>query len=421
LYEEIDVRRYVRSLIRNIRWIVLAAVLCALVALGVSLALPRSYEASALVAITKPRYVLQFDPRLATTQQLQQPYRAYPEVALSGDVLNSVMARLGASSAASTESLRAMLSATNTADPSLIRLTASAGSPEEAARIANVWAEAFVAHAGIVYGQGGQIQADFFTAQLSRAEADLQRAEGALIEYQAQNDVAILQNRLDSDIQTQSDYLESQRGISYLILDVRNLQAQLAGQSRTYEVSLADQITALFLQIKAFNAESESPIQLQIGGADSLSNLTTAEQIAFLDDLVGILEQHSLLVAERLNDVEPRILALQRQLQEKEIDQERLVRTRDITREAVLSLARKVQESRIAAEDDGGEVVIASGASVPTRPSNPGKLMVTAVAGILGGSLAVMAVLALEWWREEETVARPETAPDPPLRLAVDQ
>jgi polysaccharide biosynthesis transport protein len=410
LYEdEIDLRRYVRSLIKNIHWIVLSAILCATVALAVTFALPSSYEATALVAITKPRYELQFDARLATTQQVQ-PYRAYPEIALSGDVLTAVIesAAPWAGETPSVEALRGRLDAANTADPSLIRLSVQAKDAEDAARIANIWAEAFVERVEAIYGQGGHIQADFFTAQLSRAEADLEAAESALIEYQALNDVAVLQNRLDSKTQTHADYLSSQRRAAYLMQDVRNLQAQLTVQPANYEASLADQMTALLLQIKAFNAQSESPIQFHLASAESISNLTLPQQIAFLDDLVQILEQHSESATAHLSDVEPQILILQRQLQEKQTDQERLVRTRNITRESVLALASKVQESRIAAEDNGGEAIVASRASVPAQANNPRKMMVTAVAAILGGGLAVIGVFGLEWWRDEEEVPNPD-------------
>ena len=409
--DEIDLRRYVKSLVKNIHWIVLSALVCGAVALGVSLALPRSYEASALVAITQPRYQLQFDARLATTQQVQ-PYRAYPEIALSGDVLSTVIASVAPwpDETPSVEELRGRLDAVNTADPSLIRLSVQSKDPEEAARIANIWAQAFVERAEVIYGQGGHVQADFFAAQLSRAEADLEIAEAALIAYQSQNDVAILQNRLDSHIQTQFDYLESQRGVTFLVQDVRNLQAQLGRQSANSQVSLADQMTGLLLQVKAFNAQSESPIQLQIDGANSLSDLTTSQQVAFLEDLVGVLELHSQAAVEHLGEVEPLILILQRELQEKQIEQERLVRARDITKESVLTLARKVQESRIAAEDNGGEAIVASRATVPTKASNPSKMMVTAVAGILGGGLAVVAVFGLEWWRDEEEGPNPDTS-----------
>ena len=410
MYEdEIDLRRYVRSVIKNIHWIALCAIICATVALSVSFALPSSYDASALVAITKPRYQLEFDSRLATTQQVQ-PYRAYPEIALSGDVLTAVIAARESwpNGTPSVESLRGRLDAANTADPSLIRLSVQGKDSEDAAWIANLWAEAFVERVEAIYGQGGHIQVDFFTAQLARAEADLEAAEAALIDYQSVNDVAILQNRLNSTTQTHADYLSSQRRAAYLIQDVRNLQAQLAGQPSNYEASLADQMTALLLQIKAFNAQSESPIQFHLASPESISNLTLAQQIAFLDDLVQILEQHSESATSYMSDVEPQILILQRQLQEKQTDQERLMRVRNITRESVLALASKVQESRIAAEDNGGEAIIASRATVPTQANNPGKMMVTAVAGILGGGLAVGGVFVLDWWQDEEEVPNPD-------------
>lgn len=402
VYEEIDLRRYVKTLISHIRWIIGAAVLCAVIALIVSLIMPRTYAATALVSVTEPRYILQFDPRLATSQEVALPSKAYPELALSDGVLGLVLADTTAMAEAfeSVAELRDTLDATSATDPGLIQLMATARSPEAAQALANAWARAFVARADEIYGQGEK-QAVFFAAQLAQAEADLDAAETALIAYQAQNDETILKNRLASETQTQADYLTAHRHATYLIQDMRNLRAQLAEQPRSYKVSLADQMTALFLQIKAFNAEASTPLQIQIDAADTLPDMTTAEQIALLDDIIAILETHAEAMTARLSEVEPRILTLQQQLQEQQVAGERLTRTRNLAQEAEITLARKVQESRIAAEGNGDTVVIASQAFLPTRPSNPSKLVVTGVAGVLGGALAVLAVLGLAWWRDE--------------------
>ena len=77
--DEIDLRPYFEAIIRNWLWIVGAVVLAAAVAYGVSSLLPPTYEATALVAITEARDVVQFDPRFSTVDEAH-PLRAYPEL-----------------------------------------------------------------------------------------------------------------------------------------------------------------------------------------------------------------------------------------------------------------------------------------------------------------------------------------------------
>ncbi|RLC98999.1 MAG: hypothetical protein DRI77_03815, partial [Chloroflexi bacterium] len=64
--EEIDLRVYVEVLVRNWKWIAGLALVAAVVAFVASSFIPPTYEATALAAITKPRYVMQFDPRFET-------------------------------------------------------------------------------------------------------------------------------------------------------------------------------------------------------------------------------------------------------------------------------------------------------------------------------------------------------------------
>jgi len=96
--------------------------------------------------------------------------------------------------------------------------------------------------------------------------------------------------------------------------------------------------------------------------------------------------------------LEPQILALQQQLQESQAEEDRLTRARDVARETYLTLARKVEEVRIAAEDTSGEVRLASHAAVPRKPVGPRKMLNTAVAGALGLMLGVFGAFAVEWW-----------------------
>ncbi len=209
-----------------------------------------------------------------------------------------------------------MVTAKSGTDPSVVRLTVRYRDPEVAAHIANLWAEIFVRRANEVYGTDAQSQLQFYQGQLERAKAELTAAEEALVEFQARNRESVLQNQLDSYRQMHADYLADQRAIVYIVQDIRGLREQLSRQPADHPATLADQLTALFLQIKAFNAQASAPIQLQVDSAATLSEKSLPEQIAFLDDLVRVLEAKSAEIEGRLAELEPQILALQQELEQ---------------------------------------------------------------------------------------------------------
>lgn len=400
--EEIDLRAYVLVLLKYWKWIIGATVIAAVVALVVSFLLPPTYEATALVAVTKPRYVMQFDPRIETLNNIQPAYKAYPELASGDEVLQELLTRLNPrpKEIETLRDLKGLVKAKSGTDPSLVFLTVRFQDPEEAARIVNLWAEIFVRRANEIYGTEGQSQLQFYQQQVQRAEAELRAAEEALVAFQARNQESVLEDQLGSHRQMHADYLADQRQIAYIIQDIRGLREQLSRQPSEQTVSLADQLTALFLEIKAFNAHASAPIQLQVDSAATLSEKSPAEQIDFLDDLVRVLEEKSAEIDVRLAALEPEILSLQKQLQEIYTEKDRLARARDVAQETYMTLARKVEEARIAAEDTAGEVRIASRAAVPEKPASPRKLLNTAVAGVLGLMLSVFGAFVTGWWQQ---------------------
>jgi uncharacterized protein involved in exopolysaccharide biosynthesis len=397
--EEIDLRAYVLVLLKYWKWILGTTVAAAVVALVVSFLLPPTYEATALVIIRQPQYMMQFDPRFETLTQ-QPAYKAYPDLARGDEVLEALFARLNPRPA-EIETLRDLqerVEAKAGTDPSVVRLTVRARDPQEAARIANLWAELFVAHANRVYGASDE-ELQQLEGQLAQAQAELEAAEQALIEFQARNQASILDARLDSLKSDQAHYLADQRAITYILQDIQALREQLARQPDERPASLADDLTTLFLQIKAFNAQASAPIQLQVNSAESLSNKSIGETMALLDDMAGALEAKSAEIGQRLEELQPQILSLQRQLQEIYTESDRLTRQRDLAKETYTALARKVEETRIAVQGAQSTARLGSRAAVPEKPAGPRKLFNTAVAGVLGLMLSVFGAFGVEWWR----------------------
>ena len=424
--EEIDLRQYVEVLIHYWKWIAGLALVAAVAALGVSFLIPPTYEAMALVAVTEPRYVMRFDPRFETMNNIQPAYQAYPELAASDDLLQDLMTHLTPlpEGVEALQDLRGMLEAKSGADPSMVQLVVRSQNPEEAAHIANAWVELFTARANEIYGAHNEEQVGFFEDQSERAREELEAAEQALVTFQARNQGAVLDAQLASAQQDLQDYLVEQREIKRAVRNGRALRDSVADQPVDGQVSPGDDLTALLLQIQAFSVQTSRPVQssrpgqaasygaeleagpsvwLQISDATLLSSERTAgELVAFLDGLATTLEARAEEIKIQAAALEPQILVLQQQLQESQAEEDRLTCTRDVARETYVTLARKVEEVRIAAEDTSGEVRLASQAAVPEKPVSPRKLLNTAVAGALGLMLGVFGAFAVEWWRGDE-------------------
>ncbi|MBX3055001.1 MAG: hypothetical protein KF770_00885 [Anaerolineae bacterium] len=401
--EEIDLRPYIEAVVKRWYWIVGVAVLAAIVAFIVTSFSPPVYEATALVAVVAPRDVVQLDLRIRETTTTQ-PLRAFPQLALSDQVLQTLLEQRPIAGVDTVQELRSRLGAEAGDDTSIIQLTATSQKPEEAAALVNAWAAVFVNWANEVYtGQSSQ-QVSFFEEQLVAAEAELRTAEEALITFQAINRTEIISNTLAAYAITQSEYLTAQRRNGQLTRQVQELRDQLA-TANTQPVTLADQLTALSLQLQAFGAETAVPIQLQVADSATLTTASRNEQLALLDSLLATLAAQARQIEAELAAIEPYMLALQQQREEANTEYNRLLRNQTVTESAYMALAHKVEEKRITSQDTSSGVRLASQAGVPTSPANSSRLLILGAA-ILGGVLTTAVLLGLVWWQQLE-ITRP--------------
>ena len=409
LEEEIDLREYIEVLVRHWRWIAALTILAAATALVVSFLLPPTYQATAIVIITKPRYVMRFDERFETVNNIQQPYKAYPTLAMADDLLLQTMVAMNPPLPEEEQNLarfRSKLEAVSGSDPSVVELRVRHQDAEMAAHIANTWADVFVERVNDLYDENAQV-ALFFEQQLAAADEALREAEQALIEFQGRNQSSVLKAQVSAYRQQVSNYLASKNAIELVIRDATSLKERLRMREGEATASLADDLAALYLEIDALSSKGTIPLQLQVSSASSLSNRTAEEQITFLDDLVTSLHNKLVTLDAGIAQLEPEILRLQGEVQALNAEMGRLTRARDVAQETYMTLSRKVEEARIAAQDESGEVRLASYAAVPTRPVSPRKLLNTAVAGALGLMVGVSGAFAVEYWRRGTSPVRP--------------
>ncbi len=403
LDEMIDLRRMLTTLWRYRRWIFGLTFGAAVAALVVSFLVPPTYEATALAVMTPTQYKVQFDPRIETViNPVDMQIDVYTGLATSDGVLQQVFSSmeplpLGVENI---EDLREILSVNGR--NGLLTFTAKAHLPQDASRLVNSWVQIFVDEANRVYGTSDTGQLTFFKAQLEETAKALQAAEEAMTEFTSQDKSVIVQNQLASLQQSQKDYLSEQRSLASALQDLDALLAKMQTQDTSQPVDFSDQINALFLSLRVFNAGESFPLQLQISDPTTLSTMSAAEQRQMLSDIRAVIEGRVESLEDELSALEPRILALQAELQGYELERARLERELSLSRDTYTALSRKVDEVSIVTSDAVGQVRVASQALTPLKPISPRKLLNTVLAGIVGAMLATGGAFLIEWWQEED-------------------
>jgi polysaccharide biosynthesis transport protein len=407
---EIDLRFYVNMLMRHWRVIAAVTLLTGVVALTVSSVLPAKYQATALVLITRPLYQFQFSPAIqnlpetSNTQQSQSlTGKAAVDLATSDALLQQVLLEVGDNLPTDKRnlfSLQKMLKARTGTDPSVLKLSVTGRDAQRVAHIANTWTGLYVRQVNDLYGKSAD-QLAFFEGQLAQARPDLDQAEQALVEFQKRNDSAILQAQLSTKQSALGNYLGMNESLVLLQQNVKNLQDQLARRPADSPSSLGDDLAQLMLQVSVLSAQSSSlPVQLQMPSTGGLSDRTVGQQAAYLADLAKTIESKQAEAKKQAEALPAEILVLQGQIQEMNIEAARLTRQRDLAQSVYSTLAQKVKETQISAQDTSGVVRLAGSAVAPERPLSRRRLMNTVLGLVLGLLAVVGTVFAIEYFRE---------------------
>lgn len=415
---EIDFRKIIRILLKCWWQIIAFAAILAVLAFVVTSLMPISYQATALVAITKPQYNLNFDPKILTVYSTEPASNAYLDLALSDDVLKQVFDKWAErpETINDPDDLREnVVQISMGQDPSILKLTVRTQNAAQSASLANHWASTLIEKSNTIYF-GSEQQLEFLEEQLVGAQGKLESAEKELLDFQSQNKLATLTNKLNSALFAQSEQLALQRNIMYLIQSTQGLRSQLIANQGSNPTT-ADQLSALLLQLQLFNTQVNTnlsseetqissdvksiPLQIQFNDPSALGSMSTQDQIRFLDSLLESIEERYAQGDESLEALEPQILGLQSSVQEYQTEFDRLQRTRDIAEQTYTTLAKKVDEVRITDQDPTDRLQLASSALPPSDPLPRNRLRNTILAGGVGGVLAAALVLLWEWWREK--------------------
>ena len=400
---EIDLRAYINVVIRQWRLIIMATLLAALAGGLTTILQARQYEATALVAVTTPRYGIELNIETETLAEIELTDQV--PLATSDQLLQELQSSF--SSNLTVTQLREMLSAENVEENThLIELKARSDDPEQAAEIVNRWANLFVGTVSDFYSVSNN-QVTSLSEQLEQVLKERQAAEEALIAFQSQNETPILQAQLSSLQARYSGSVDQLEGIRQIIWDIEGFSEQLAALPTDVPVELGDELTAIFLQLKAFNSEeSASLLQLNEITPESLSNKTARQIIASLNDLVKNIQVKAEKIKAPLSQLETDILALQGRIQAIKTERAQLEQKQEIAQNTYTLLATKVEEVKLASNISNRDVKIVSKAAVPENPMSRGTLKNTALAAVIGLMIGLGVVFLMAYLRNELAEAK---------------
>ncbi len=415
---EIDLRKVILTLWEKKFWILGFSLLVGAAVFLYFFLQPRNYEATAVIALTKPRYLPNFDPRYQTVPSTAVNNKVVMDIAKSDDITifvfdswndpnkeqdqrrafreNSLLVKAGS-------------------DPTVISLTVRLESAQEAARLANLWADRVVERINTLYSGQDQAQLTFFEVQIAVAEQSLRTAENKLAEFEGRNPARSLQAQLDALLIRQQDLLRRQQLISALQRDARALLSEVANLPGTSALPDEVRTRLLVLQMRQysdtalFQTETTQSIpaqlQLQLSLATPEQALTAAIFRQSVEQWLASLEEQALEVGALLEEYPAVITPLQQQIEQFTEEKHRLTLEREVAADTYSTLNRKYQEVRITIQDSAGDAKIGSRALPPILPAGRGTLTYTLAALVGAVALAVVFVLTRDWWLQANGTA----------------
>lgn len=417
----IDLSRYVRVVLR--RWpVVLAiALIGALAGFLISRALPPLYEVEATLLATTPKLDAAFDSRLRSSLELglsremnrtlfnllHNPELEARVVVAMGDALPREQRAPGV--------LIGRIEAVQVGgDTSYFQIRFRHRDPALAQQVLNTWANEYVALVNELYGFPVAVEEDI-RASLATAQARLSEAEEKLETFQRETGMGLVDNiQYPASLSRQSGLTEARNlfglyeryGAQGEALEAKNLTLG------SYLVA-RDVLRVLIGQAEVLQGRSDARGRDLFLELLNVNEVITARgrldaAVLAMQDISAVLEAlraEAMALDELIAALQADVHTLQTELAEKYRQLAALVRERQLAEESYIIFALKEKEMETRTEVQDSWLQLVSPAFLPQEPVAPQVPLNTAMGGVLGGLLGVLAALLLGW-RSENRLAR---------------
>ncbi len=415
---EIDLRKVIIDLLAGWKWIVGITLLVGIAVFVFSL-LQMNYTATALVVITEPRYLPNFDSQLQTTDKTPPTNKALVDLAMSGEIVRKMYDAWESRDKAKTtlaEYQEKYLIASVGSDPTIVVLSVQADTPEMASSLANAWAQTTVEVANrLFYGTSATTNNDF-TAQIVDVKANLLAAEQALSSFESRNRISIWKNELASLLAQQSDWLRKQRLIEDTTRDAAGFIKQVQELEEGQPVPASLQTNFMVLQLKVYNdlttatrisesmlvsSESVTPLQVQLPDSNQLQPLSKTDFVKQAQEWIEDLKSQSEEIQNSVGQLSSQVTSLQQQIQDQTSERERLELEYENSQKIYSTFMKKNEELKVTSGELYASAQVASSALTPEEPDSRNTIRNTAIALAMGFILSAGFVFIKNWWQSQ--------------------
>jgi capsular polysaccharide biosynthesis protein len=440
--DEIDLRPYILSLLRNWWQVALLAILVAAAAFGFSRMQPLQYESTASILLTRTRAELTLAQQFPTiTEPIDTRSRMDALIAIINSDGLALATHMELNSqlpqgSRDIQVLKDQVSVSSNGD--VITITAKSDDPQLAADIANTWARQAVAAINQAYSSEQPLSE--IQSQLVTAQDQYEISQENLASFIQDNRIALLTQRLDETQRLFSQLGEERAGqISFLAqrkqamreLEIRAeaLNEQLQSDSQSSAAELGDALAVMKLranallvtfppttgefpvlqtdpdrgmtfniQIDEFSSFLETP-QDYISDLETIIRIAQSEQVRIQAE-IDLLSQQVLEGSgfETLESIDAHMRELETQLEREIARQLELTSKRDLAWQAYQAISQKETEIRNAPQSVN-QVNLVSQAITPQNPISRGTARNTLIGGLLGMFLGMLGVISVHWWR----------------------
>lgn len=416
---EIDLRKILQLLLAQWKLIAIVCLIAGVGSFVFSFLQPRVYKGVAVVAVTRPRYIANFDPRFQTVTNTQLANKIVLDIATSDEIEIAVYNAWQDPDKNRIERAdfrEKALEAKAGGDLSTTTLTVTLESAEEAARLANYWADLTVNRVNKLYSGQDEGQLLVFETQIENSKTNLSVAENALVNFESRNEIALFTNERNAMLAQQAEVLQKLRLIDEARRDVQGIIDQVStyGADQVVPGSIWRNFSVLQMRYYATISSSSivlnqddmvvnpnvvSPFQLQIGDQVDGEGLTQAAMLELCQSWVTVLDSREAELIALQQDTTDRLLSLQEQIQKMVNERQRLELSQEIAEDTLTTLTRKYQELQVTIDNQAGDAQVAATALPRQKHESRNTALNTMIGIVLGGLLSIVGILALDWWR----------------------
>jgi len=415
--DEIDLMDLFMALWKQ-KWVI---VICAalFVAAGTTFALltPKTYEAKTTLLILPPISRELTDDKNSGGQMFSS--EIYKDLALAQDLLNDVIAEVysGTEQPDAAAAQRNMSVSVNKASekdttgklPFTLSVSLKGEDPAALTSFLSSWITHFTRRNAQLFSTRGTQSFEYISENFEIVKKDLKAAEDKLADYRKQHPIDFLENTLTTLKTLNKNYQE----------DISFKKRTLV--SREAELIALKELIKEEPEIIILNRSPSNEMLLNVPrGTDSHKN----ENLIFRDEVIN--ERHSILrnmitfaetevqsLKASIADLEQHLKATEKEFNEKQVllveskkNIQRLEREEKALNDAYTNLAKKFQETRIAAAEAADPIRVIEQPVLPTSPVAPRKTLIVALSGVLGLFIGLFAALIVNMVKNRTASAK---------------